>query len=616
MALAYSLDLDRLANSYATHALTPTRVVCDVLAEIDRTRSANPAWLHVIARDALLARAAEVERRRAQGECLPLYGVPYAVKDNIDIAGEPTTAACPAYRYIASETAFAVELLEAAGAICVGKTNMDQFATGLVGTRSPYGACVNPFDGRYISGGSSSGSALAVALGHVSFALGTDTAGSGRVPAAFCNVVGLKPTRGLVSTRGVVPACRTLDCVSIFALTCEDAGAVLDVLAVHDVLDPGSRRETRRSPRTPGRPMRCGVLRAKDLRFFGDAFARDAYGRTLDTLRSLGASFVEIDYAPFAEAARLLYEGPWIAERLAAIEPFYRTRAEHIDPVVREVIGAADKVSGVDAFRGRYRLQALKRRCAEAMQGIDVLAVPSAGTIYRIDDIAADPIGRNTDLGYYTNFVNLLDLCALAVPGHFRSDALPSGLTLIGRAFYEADLAQWGTLLQRAAVERMGATPFALPPAKPPRAARHADAVTLAVVGAHLTGMPLNPQLTDRGARLLESAMTAPHYRLYALAGTAPPKPGLVRVSEGEGAAIEVELWSVPLAAFGSFVAEIPPPLAIGTLTLHDGREVKGFVCESHALANARDISSFGGWREYMMARGSAQRAPEQAATS
>ena len=459
MPLAYSLDLARLANVYETGALTPTRVVCDVLAEIDRTRRANPAWLHVIARGALLARAADLEARRARGERLPLYGIPYAIKDNIDRAGEPTTAACPAYRYIAPESAFAVELLDHAGAICIGKTNMDQFATGLVGTRSPYGACVNPFDSRYISGGSSSGSAVAVALGQVSFALGTDTAGSGRVPAAFCNIVGLKPTRGRVSTRGVLPACRSLDCVSIFALTCADAAAVLEIVGVYDALDPYSRNE---APHAPEPYIRCGVLRACDLRFFGDALARDAYARTLETLGALGASFIEIDYEPYAEAARLLYEGPWIAERLAAIEPFYRTHGAHIDPVVREVIGAAERVSGVDAFRGAYRLQALKRRCAEVMQAVDLLAVPSTGTIYRIDDIAADPIGRNAELGYYTNFVNLLDLCALAVPGHFRSDGLPAGLTLIGRAFDEANLVQWGTRLQRAAVQRMGATP--LPP--------------------------------------------------------------------------------------------------------------------------------------------------------
>ena len=468
MPLSYSLDLERLAAAYAARELTPVAIVRDVLAEIERTRHENPAWIHVIAGESLLERAALLERRRAAGERLPLYGVPYAVKDNIDVAGAPTTAACPAYAYVASEHAYAVQRLEDAGAICIGKTNMDQFATGLVGTRSPYGACKNPFDARYISGGSSSGSAVAVAIGHVSFALGTDTAGSGRVPAAFCNIVGLKPTRGLVSMRGVVPACRSLDCLSVFALTCDDASAVCDVLSAYDAEDPYSREERPQPAPGPRARVRCGVPRAADLRFFGDEAARRAYARALDTLAAIGAERVELDYTPYAETARLLYEGPWVAERLAAIEPFHRASADRMDPVVRAIIGAGAHHSASDAFQAQYRLQALKRRCAEAWRRVDMLVVPTAGAHYRLDEVAAEPVALNTNLGYYTNFVNLLDLAAIAVPAQFRDDGLPSGITLIAPALEDATLVEWAGRFQRAAAPRLGRTDYTVP-GKPSR---------------------------------------------------------------------------------------------------------------------------------------------------
>jgi allophanate hydrolase len=602
MPLPYSLDLTRLSAAYAARELTPVAVVRDVLAEVERTRGENPAWIHVIARQSLLERATDLERRHASGERLPLYGVPFAVKDNIDVAGQPTTAACPAYSYVASATAYAVQRLEQAGAVCIGKTNMDQFATGLVGTRSPYGACKNPFDARYISGGSSSGSAVAVALGQVSFALGTDTAGSGRVPAAFCNVVGLKPTRGLISMRGVVPACRSLDCVSVFALTCEDAWTVSAALTAYDSRDPFSGEETPRPARTPITRVRCGVLRESDLRFFGDEAARYAYGRTLESLQALGAELVEIDYRPYAETARLLYEGPWVAERLAAIGPFYRSSAEQMDPVVRTIIAGGDRYGARETFEAQYRLQALKRECAQGWREIDMLMVPTAGTVYRLEEVAAEPVGLNANLGYYTNFVNLLDLAAIAVPADFRDDGLPSGVTLIAPALEDATLAQWGARLHRAVAIRLGATLFPLPErGAPPASAAH-EGVTLAVVGAHLSGLPLNHQLTARGASLLETCSTAPCYRLYALPDATPPKPGLARARNGSGAAIEVELWSVPVERFGSFVADVSAPLAIGTVTLADGRQVKGFVCESYALDGARDISDFGGWRSYVEA--------------
>ena len=607
MPLSYSLDLARLAAAYASGELTPSRVVRDVRTQVEATHE-NPVWLHVVSSDALAARALEVEQRRARGERLPLYGVPFAVKDNIDVAGLPTTAACPEFTYVADASAQAVTQLEAAGAILIGKTNLDQFATGLVGTRSPYGACRNPFDARYISGGSSSGSAVAVALGQVSFALGTDTAGSGRVPAGFCNIAGLKPTRGLISTRGVVPACRSLDCVSIFALTADDALAVLEVARGTDPEDPysrdeGSNAKNAATTQAGSDRTRIGVPRAAQREFFGDALAKTAFDEALNRLAALDAEVIEIDFAPFLEVARLLYGGPWLAERLVAIASFFDAKPDALLPVTREIIGAGARYSAADAFEAQYRLQALTKRCAVAWADVDMLVVPTAGTIYTIDEVEAEPLKLNSNLGYYTNFVNLLDLCAVAVPAAFRGDGLPAGITLIARALEDVAIGRVASELQRKASTKLGATEFELPPAltRPPHAAQWKSAsVELAVVGAHLSGLPLNHQLTSRGARLLEACTTSAQYRLYALPETTPPKPGLARVQEGKGAAIEAELWSVPLETFGSFVAEVPAPLAIGTVTLADGRQVKGFLCEGYALETARDISSFGGWRNFV----------------
>ncbi len=600
MTLPYSLDLSRLGNTYDKGLLTPSTVVRDVLARIESSRESNPVWIHVLPQEALLWRAAELERRRGRGERLPLYGVPFAVKDNIDVAGHPTTAGCPAYAYTAEQTAHAVQCLEQAGAICIGKTNLDQFAAGLVGTRSPYGACLNPFDARYISGGSSAGSAVAVALGHVSFALGTDTAGSGRVPAGYCNIVGLKPSRGLISTSGVVPACRSLDCVSIFSLTVEDALLVLNAASGFDAADPYSKAATPAPAPHAAAHVHVGVPRPEQLHFFNDGRAMRAFDLALRTLASLGAELVEIDYSPFAETARLLYEGPWVAERLAAIKPFFETCADALHPVTREVIEGGARFSAVEAFEAQYRLQALKRLCEAQWQHMDMLVVPTAPTVYTVDEIAADPLRLNANLGHYTNFVNLLDLAAIAIPAGFREDRLPTGITLIAPALDDLTLAHWGSRFHRAAVTRLGATRFLFPGADDAAVMPDDSGITLAVVGAHLSGMPLNYQLTSRGARLLEACATAPQYSLYALADTAPRKPGLARALNGSGTAIEVELWSVPVASFGSLVADVPPPLAIGTVTLADGRQVKGFVCETYALARARDISSYGGWRRFV----------------
>jgi allophanate hydrolase len=520
--------------------------------------AANPIFIHLLPKAQVLERLRELE---GLPRTLPLWGRTFAVKDNIDVAGLPTTAACPAFSYIAKTTAPAVQRLLDAGAVLIGKTNLDQFATGLTGTRSPYGACRNAFDPAYISGGSSSGSALAVALDMASFALGTDTAGSGRVPAAFNNIVGLKPTRGLISTTGVVPACRSLDCVSIFAKTCADAAAILQIAQGADAGNPIA---------LPLEHFRFAVPR--QLEFHGDRAYAALFAQALDRLQALGGARVEIDFQPFLEVQALLY-GPWVAERTAEEFPL-----EAMLPVTRQIIEAGKRYSATDLFKAQHRLAELQRECREILASADVLVVPGAPTIYRIAEVEAEPLELNSRLGRYTNFVNLLDLAAITVPAGFRPDDLPFGVTLIGPAFSDRALAALGARF--AGESEVPAAP---------------KLVKLAVVGAHLSGMPLNHQLTERGAKLLRAARTAPFYRLYALN---QQKPGLVR--EAQGASIEVEVWEIAAAAFGSFVAEIPAPLGIGTVELEDGEAVKGFLCEQYAVRGAQDISRYGGWRRYL----------------
>ncbi len=539
----------------------------------------------------------------AEPDELPLYGVPFAIKDNIDLAGMPTTAGCPDYAYTPHRSAFVVQRLIEAGAVPVGKTNLDQFATGLVGTRSPYGACRNAFDPEYLSGGSSSGSAVAVALGQVAFSLGTDTAGSGRVPAMFNNLVGVKPTRGLLSAAGVVPACRTLDTVSIFALTGPDAERVLDTAAVFDADDAYARPN--RVPELghaaiPTSGFRFGVPRPEQLAFFGDADNPRRFAATIDCLVALGGTAVEIDFDPFLEAARLLYEGPWVAERYAAIEPFIDQSADSLHPVTRQIIAGGASPRAAEAFKAQYRLAELRRQTESVWADVDLIVTPTAGRHYRIDEVETDPVQKNSDLGYYTNFMNLLDFAALAVPAGFRDDGLPFGVTLFAPAFTDRDLLALGDRLQRASVERLGATDQPLPAETLEAGGEHI--VPVAVCGAHLSGLPLNWQLTQRRGRLAQTTRTAPEYRFYALPGGPPERPGLVRVTEG-GAAIDVEVWDVPASEFGSFAAGIPAPLGIGKLTLDDGREVPGFIAEPIATQGATDITGLGSWRRYLAER-------------
>ncbi len=586
-----------LRRGYADGSLTPQQVVAEVLRRADDKRYPN-VWIEKVRREKLLEFAGALPPKPAAE--LPLYGVPFAIKDNIDLAETKTTAGCPDFAFLPATSATVVAKLIDAGALPVGKTNLDQFATGLVGTRSPFGACQSVFDGRYISGGSSSGSAVAVAADMVTFALGTDTAGSGRVPAAFNNIVGHKPTRGLLSNRGVFPACRSLDCVSIFAGSCHDAQAVLDVAAGFDAADPYSRAR----PKGGGSfsdPFRFGVLPSAQREFFGDTEAAELYEQAVARLREMGGEAVEFDFTPFAQAAALLYAGPWVAERRWALGDFFEKHADKIHPVVREIIGGAKKFDAVAAFNGQYQLQALAQAVAPLWQKLDVLLLPTTGTTYRIAEVLAEPIKLNSQLGHYTNFVNLLDLAALAVPAGFRkSNGLPFGVTLVAPAFADEALLQLGATFHRNVGGQIGATPAKI--SEQPLPAKKSGGVLLAVVGAHLRGQPLNHQLTSRRAEFVRQTRTAPCYQLYALANTQPPKPGLRRVTEKLPHGIEVEIWSLTEAAFGSFVAEIPAPLGIGTLELEDGTSVKGFLCEPIGFENARDVTEFGGWRAFRQA--------------
>lgn len=550
------------------------------------------AWIERPSREAVLAAARRVDQRIAEGEDLPLAGAPYAVKDNIDVAGLPVTAGCPAYAYRPERSAAVVERLEAAGAVMMGKTNLDQFATGLVGTRSPYGAPGCVFNRDYVSGGSSSGSAVAVGAGLVAFSLGTDTAGSGRVPAAFNGLVGFKPTKGRWSTRGLVPACRSLDCITVFTTDAADAALVDGVVGGFDGQDAYSRRSPGEAPDL-GAEFRLGVPRADQLQFFGDSQAQALFAASVRRLQAVGGQVVEIDIAPLLEAAKLLYSGPWVAERTAAVEPLLRETPGAVHPVVRTILQGGFGVSGVETFKGLYALQDHARAAEAVWREADVLLLPTAPTIYRISELLAEPFALNANLGLYTNFVNLLDMSAVAIPAGYRDNATGFGVTLIGPAWADTALLQLARRYEE--IAPMTDVPALDTGGKP-------QTVKLAVVGAHLAGMPLHWQLTSRDARLLSRTRTAPLYKLYAMTDTTPLKPALIHVGEG-GASIELEVYELGVEAFGSFVVEVPAPLAIGTVTLEDGSQVKGFVAEPRAIASADDISALGGWRAYIASR-------------
>jgi allophanate hydrolase len=594
MQLPLALDFASLRQAYAD-GMTPFQLVELLIARMNA--ATDPAIFITRTPDDLLRHAAaELMALAPEANSLPLWGVPFAVKDNIDVAGLPTTAACPTFAYEPAADAAVVARLKAAGALVIGKTNLDQFATGLNGTRSPYGAPRSVFNADYVSGGSSSGSAVAVASGLAAFALGTDTAGSGRVPAAFNNIVGIKPSPGRVPNVGVVPACRSVDVVTFFANSVSDGIAARAVAEGYDGADPFSRAAgNNHLPRT----LRLGVLMEKDRNFFGNTAYAALYDQAIERARTLGAEIVPFDYAPFRDAAALLYQGPWVAERLAAIQDFFTGHADEMDPTVRGIIGGATQFSAVDAFEGRYALESLRQLTRTEWAKVDALLLPTSADIQTVEAMRADPVALNSRFGLYTNFANLLDCSAIAVPAGFTPAGLPFGVTLVAPQDCDEALAPFANRLHQAAGTGSG---LARAKSIPDVAPRNDGRLEIAVVGAHLTGMPLNHELLSLGGTLIEQTTTAPRYKFFALAGTVPPKPGLQRVAEG-GASIIVEIWSLPAAGLGTFVSKIPSPLGVGKLELIDGRHVTGFLCEAAALDGAVDITSFGGWRAYIASK-------------
>ncbi|WP_439525249.1 allophanate hydrolase [Marivita sp.] len=588
--------LTALHDAYAA-GVSPAEVMTEVLARLDAVQ--DPAiFIHLATAEDL---AAEAEALGPFDPDRPLWGMPFAVKDNIDVAGMPTTAACPDYAYAPDSDAFVVARLRAAGAIPIGKTNLDQFATGLVGVRSPYGVPRNALDEEIVPGGSSSGSAVVVSHGIVPFALGTDTAGSGRVPAALNGIVGLKPSLGALSASGVVPACRTLDTISIFALTVADAHDVFRSAAAFDPAEAYSRL-------LPAAPMplaspapRITAPNAASLIFFGDHVQAADFEATLTTLAEGGARIDRVDFTPFYDVAQMLYDGAWIAERYAAIEGMMTTRPEAVHPVTRDIIAKAEGQSAVDAFNGFYRLADLRRDCAPILDRTDMLCVPTIPSFVTRAALDVDPVTPNSNLGTYTNFVNLLDLCALAVPTGPRRDGRPGGVTLIAPAGEDGAIAAQGQRLTDTRRPMLGATGIQTPDLPNPQPAPlSASEMTLAVCGAHMSGLPLSHELTSRGARFLKATQTAPCYALYALPGGPPARPGLYRCDDEHGTSIAIEVWAIPKEAMGDFIAGIPAPLVIGTVEIEDGAQVKGFLCEASGLGHAEDISGLGGWRRFL----------------
>jgi allophanate hydrolase len=594
MSLDLQFNISSLHEAYAA-GTGPEEVV---EACYQRIREVNDPgiFLHLIPLQALL------ENVRMLGPfdpaAKPLWGVPFAIKDNIDAAGIPTTAACPAFAYEATEDAFAVAALKAAGAILIGKTNLDQFATGLVGVRTPYPVPKNAVDPEIVPGGSSSGSGVAVAHGIVSFALGTDTAGSGRVPAALNNIVGLKPSLGAISNAGVVPACLSLDTLSIFALTVDDAYTVFRAAAVFNADDAYARPFAFPATGRAAPSFLVGVPDAASREFCGDHLHATAFDAALGEIEALGGKFTEIDFMPFFEIAKMLYGGVWVAERYTVIEDLLANNPQAVHPVTRQIVEVAKQFDAADTFRSFYRLQEFKRRLMPVIDGVDILCVPSIPTFFTVADLEADPIGPNSRLGTYTNFVNLLDLCGIAVPTTARADGRPGGVTLLARAGRDANVVAVAAKLHEACATSLGATAWALPSRPNASDAIDTHEIALAVVGAHMSGLPLNHELTRLGGRFIKTARTVDSYKLFSLPGGPPTRPGLVHAVDG--AAVDIEVWALPAKNFGEFIQGVPRPLGIGTLVLDDMSEVKGFLCESYAVQHAEDVTRFGGWRAYL----------------
>lgn len=579
--------IKQLIEAYRSGEFSPLAFLQNKLEEARKDE--HNAWISCISDEQLQQYVGALQA--SEIDDLPLYGVPFAIKDNIDLAGLPTTAGCKEYSYDPESSAFVVAQLIAAGAVPLGKTNLDQFATGLVGTRSPWGEAKNSFNPDYISGGSSSGSAVSVATNQVFFSLGTDTAGSGRVPAAFNNIMGLKASKGLLSCSGVVPACKSLDCVTIFARDADDFSLLYSVAAVYDEQDCYARPAE--MPKTPVSASFCGlkigVPHPEQLAFFGNEQYQHLFIEAQARMQQMGAELVPFDLQPFIDAAKLLYQGPWVAERYAAIQAFFDNQPDSCLPVIQNIVGGAKSLTAADTFKAMYKLQAYKIQCDKLLNEVDIVMTPTTGTIYTIDEVNADPIALNSNLGYYTNFMNLLDYCSVAIPAGFTPSGLPFGVTLFTRAFADQSLLALAKQWQKDNGLVLGVDN------------RRLDTMDLMVCGAHMQGLPLNEQLTSLGAVLKEKTSTSPKYKMYKLAGEPPFRPGMIR-DEELGAEIEVEVWTMPVTRIGVLLAQIPHPLGLGSVELISGEWVKGFICEPVGIKNAQDISEHGGWRCFLEA--------------
>lgn len=583
-----------LRDAYA-RGTSPVEVIDEVFKRLDEVKDPG-IFIHLRDREDLRAEAATLG---TYDPSVPLWGIPYAVKDNIDVRGIETTAACPAYAYTPELDAFVVARLRAKGALMIGKTNLDQFATGLVGVRTPYGAPRNAVDPLIVPGGSSGGSGVIVGHGIVTFSLGTDTAGSGRVPAALNNIVGLKPTLGALSASGVVPACRTLDTISIFALTVDDAYTAFSVAQGYDPADAFSKAFQHENLTSVPSGQRIGVPDNASIEFLGDEIQKDAFARDIDFLTAQGHRIDYIDFGPLYAVAHMLYEGAWVAERYTVIQDLLARDADAVHPVTRQIISHAEGMSAADAFRGIYRLADLKRAAESLLENLDMLCVPTIPTFYSVADLEADPVTPNSNLGTYTNFVNLLDMCGITVPTSPRSDGRPGSVTLLAEAGHDARLAAVARGFETGCTRKMGGTAHPLPQPQPLPAAP-SDRFELAVCGAHMSGLPLNGQLMDCGAEFVKKTQTSARYHFYALAGEPPARPGLVRSEATQASSVSLEIWSLPKTSLGNFIEGIPAPLAIGSIELSDATWVKGFLCEASAVKGARDISHIGDWRKYL----------------
>lgn len=571
-----AIEVLPLLNAYMAGTANPESIVDQIFERIEEYHSYN-IWITVLDKQTVYSQIATAKDKLAKGSQLPLYGIPFAVKDNIDVAGLPTTAACLEFAYMPEKNAPVVQQLLDAGAILIGKTNMDQFATGLVGVRSPYGAVKNAYIPEYISGGSSSGSAVAVALGMASFSLGTDTAGSGRIPAGFNNLVGLKPSLGAISTEGVVPACKTLDCVSIFANTVDDAHLVFDIAKANKTAVDTSAEHHRK--------LRIAISEAKSL-YFEEATGYRELFENVEEKASEAFQVSRISYDTFSETAKLLYHGPWVAERMAAVEGFYAENADKMNSVVKEIISKATNYSATDTFKAIYKLEELKTELSSLFEDVDVLLVPTAGGIFSIQEVEQNPIELNTRLGYYTNFVNLLGLCALAIPAGFTEQGIPFGITLIAKGGKDKELANWAKRLTAAlSAEPVSAKGY----------------IELAVSGLHKRDQPLVFQLTDLNARYSYTTATSSEYKMYLVDPNGKKKPGLVRVEPGQhGSPIEVDVWKIPVENLGKFLVQIPHPLGLGRVELADGTWIQGFICEQYIAAFSEDITHFYRWEDFL----------------